>query len=103
MLLYVCAMVPPITMTYSEARRNLTSAMRRCVDDCTPVVITSKQRKVVMLPYEEWEAELETWHQKDSPANVAHLNESIAEIEKGEVVRVSIESLKGRLKVARHA
>ena len=56
-----------------------------------------------MLPYEEWEAELETWHQKDSPANVAHLNESIAEIEKGEVVRVSIESLKGRLKVARHA
>ncbi len=77
--------------------------MRRCVDDCTPVVITSKQRKVVMLPYDEWEAELETWHQKDSPANVAHLNRSIEEIEKGEIVNVSIKSLKARLNAASHA
>ncbi len=96
-------MSPLITMSYSEARQNLTSVMRHCVDDCIPVVITSKQRKVVMLPYDEWEAELETWHQKDTPANVAHLNQSIAEIKQDDTVSVSIHSLKERLKAASHA
>ncbi|MBQ7024137.1 MAG: type II toxin-antitoxin system Phd/YefM family antitoxin [Akkermansia sp.] len=96
-------MTPPITMSYSEARQNLTAVMRHCVDDCTPVVITSRQRKVVMLPYDEWEAELETWHQKDTPANVAHLKQSIEEIKLGETVSVSIQSLKERLKAAGHA
>lgn len=102
-LLYILCMTPPITMSYSEARQNLTAVMRHCVDDCTPVVITSKHRKVVVLPYDEWEAELETWHQKDSPANVAHLNQSIAEVEQGEVVSVSIADLKARLQSSRHA
>ncbi len=101
--MYNSGMIPPITMSYTEARQNLASAMRRCVDDCSPVIITSKQRKVVMLPYDEWEAELETRHQKDTPANVEHLKRSIEEIERGEVVSVSMEGLKARLKSAHHA
>ena len=52
---------------------------------------------------DEWEAELETWHQKDTPANVAHLKQSIEEIKLGETVSVSIQSLKERLKAAGHA
>ena len=102
-VLYFMSMTPPITMTYSEARQNLTAAMRQCVDDCTPVIITSKQRKVVMIPYDEWEAEIETWHQKDTPANVEHLNKSIAEMRSGEVASVSIQDLKARISAANHA
>ena len=102
-MLYVRVMITPVTMTYSEARQNFTAVIRHCVDDCTPVVITSKKRKVVMLPYDEWESELETWHQKDTPANVEHLNQSISELERGEVISVSIKDLKSRIKAAAHA
>lgn len=80
-------------MTYSEAQKNLTTAIRRCVDDC--------KRNAVMQSYEV--AEIETRHQKDTPANVAHLKQSMEEIEKGEVISVNIDGLKARLKATPHA
>lgn len=84
-LLYAVCMVP-VALSYSQARQNLASAIKTCVDDSTPVIISSRQRKVVMMALDEWEAWQETMLQLSSPANVRHLNESLEQKQRGETV-----------------
>ena len=76
----------PTVVTYSKARQNLASLMKECVDDCQPVVITSRGRKVVMVPYDDWASEEETRYLLDNPANRAHLLESLEQAKCGEFV-----------------
>ena len=76
----------PVALSYSKARQNLASAIKTCVDDSTPVIISSRQRKVVMMALDEWEAWQETMLQLSSPANVRHLNESLEQKQRGETV-----------------
>lgn len=85
LLLYAVRMVP-VALSYSKARQNLASAIKTCVDDSTPVIISSRQRKVVMMALDEWEAWQETMLQLSSPANVRHLNESLEQKQRGETV-----------------
>ena len=76
----------PTVVSYSKARQNLASLMKECVDDSQPVVITSRGRKVVMVPYDDWASEEETRYLLDNPVNRKHLLKSLEQAKRGELV-----------------
>lgn len=71
-------------ITYTAARENLASTMDRVCDDRQPVIITRKRdRAVVMISLEDYEALEETAYLLRSPANAKRLMESIEAAEAG--------------------
>ena len=71
-------------LTYSQARSNLAGTMDKVCDDHTPIIITRKnQRSVVMISLEDYESLEETAYLLRSPRNARRLLESIAELEAG--------------------
>jgi antitoxin YefM len=71
-------------LTYSQARSNLAKTMDKVCDDHTPIIITRKnQRSVVMISLEDYESLEETAYLLRSPRNARRLLESIAELESG--------------------
>jgi antitoxin YefM len=71
-------------ITYSQARADLARTMNRVCDDHSPIIITRKnQRSVVMISLEDYQAMEETAYLLRSPANAQRLMESIAELEGG--------------------
>jgi antitoxin YefM len=72
-------------VTYSQARSNLAKTMDQVCDDHSPVIITRKnQRSVVMVSLEDYLALEETAYLLRSPENAQRLLESIAELRLGE-------------------
>jgi len=70
------------TITYSEARSKLAKTMEKVCDDHSPVIITRKNsRSVVMLSLDDYEALEETTYLLRSPKNAKRLLESVAELE----------------------
>ena len=80
-------------VTYSQARRDLAKTMDKVCDDHSPIIITRKsQRSVVMISLEDYQALEETAYLLRSPKNAQRLLESIAELEStGGTVRELIE------------
>ena len=71
-------------ITYTHARSNLAQTMEKVCDDHTPVIITRKnQRSVVLLSLEDYQALEETAYLLRSPKNARRLLESVAELEAG--------------------
>jgi len=71
-------------LTYSQARSDLAKTMDKVCDDHTPVIITRKnQRSVVMISLEDYESLEETAYLLRSPRNARRLLASIAELESG--------------------
>ena len=71
-------------LTYSQARSDLAKTMDKVCDDHTPIIITRKnQRSVVMISLEDYESLEETAYLLRSPRNARRLLESIAELESG--------------------
>jgi len=71
-------------LTYSQARRDLANTMDKVCDDHSPVIVTRKNRRpVVMMSLEDYESLEETAYLLKSPKNVRRLLESIAELESG--------------------
>ena len=71
-------------ITYTTARANLAKTMDKVCDDHSPLIITRKnQRSVVMISLEDYEALEETAYLLRSPKNARRLLESIAELESG--------------------
>ncbi len=69
---------------YTRIRAHLAEAMERVCDDHTPVIITRKnERSVVMISLEDYEAIEETAYLLRSPKNARRLLESIAELRSG--------------------
>lgn len=67
-------------ITYSYARENLAETMRRVCDDHVPIIITrQKERAVVIMSLEDWNAYEETAYLLRNPANAARLRTSIAQ------------------------
>ena len=76
------------TITYSEVRSNLAETMEKVCDDHTPIIITRKNsRSVVMISLEDYEALEETAFLLRSPKNARRLLESVAELESGRGTR----------------
>lgn len=72
------------TITYTSARGNLAKTMKKVCDDHSPVVITRKSsRPVVMMSLEDFQALEETAFLLRSPKNASRLLESIAELQAG--------------------
>jgi len=71
-------------ITYTKVRENLAKTMDRVCDDHSPVIITRKnQRSVVIMSLEDYRALEETAYLLRSPKNARRLLESIAELEAG--------------------
>lgn len=71
-------------VTYSQARSNLANTMDKVCDDHSPIIITRKsQRSVVMISLEDYQALEETAYLLRSPKNARRLLESIVELESG--------------------
>ena len=72
------------SISYSDARARLAKTMEKVCDDHTPIVITRKSaRSVVMMSLEDYQALEETAYLLRSPRNSRRLLESIAELEAG--------------------
>lgn len=70
------------TITYTSARSNLAQTMDKVCDDHSPVIITRKAAKpVIMMSLEDFQSLEETAYLLRSPKNARRLLESIAELE----------------------
>lgn len=68
-----------MSITASEARRNLFPLIEQVNDDRTPVEINSRRGDAVLVSREDYEALEETAHLLRSPANARRLLESLAQ------------------------
>ena len=77
------------TVTFSDARKHFADTMSRVTNNAEPVRIMRRDAPdIVMVDAGEYEAMLETIYLFNNPANAAHLNASLAQLERGEVVTV---------------
>jgi antitoxin YefM len=83
------------TISYTTAREKLAQTMDRVCDDHEPVVITrQKQRSVVMLSLDDYEALHETAYLLKSPANARRLLAATRQLDarKGKARKINPES-----------
>jgi antitoxin YefM len=79
----------PATITFTEARKNFADTMNRVTNDAEPVRIMRRDAPdIVLVDAKEYDAMQETIYLFSNPANAAHINESLAQLERGEVVTV---------------
>lgn len=72
------------TKTYTEAREKLSDIIEKVCEDHDPMIITKRRDKsVVMMSLEDYEALAETAYLLRSPRNARRLLESIKELEEG--------------------
>lgn len=73
-------------VTYTQARQNFTSTMKKVCDDHVPLIITRKSEPpVVMMSLEDYNSMEETLYLLRSPANAAKLLKSIENVKQGKV------------------
>jgi antitoxin YefM len=71
-------------VSYSEARENLKSMIDQVVADRAPIAITRQRGEgAVLVSASDWSSIEETLYLLRSPANAAHLLNSIAELDAG--------------------
>jgi len=79
-------------VTYSEARQGLKNFMDAACANHEPVLITRrKNESVVLISLEDYESIVESEYLLSSPANAAHLMQSIQEAQAGK--RTSLDAL----------
>ena len=75
-------------ISYSAARKHLVKTMEKVCDDHSPVIITRKNsRAVVMMSLEDFNAFQETTYLLRSPKNAEQLRQSIKQAEQGKTTR----------------
>lgn len=73
-------------VTYTEARNNFKSILDRVAEDADYTVISRRDAEdAVVMSLEYFNAIQETLHLLSTPANVKHLERSIAQYRKGEI------------------
>ncbi len=73
-------------ITYTQARENFAKTMNKVCDDHTPLIITrQKEKPVVMMSLEDYNALEETLHLLKSPKNAARLNKALTDIHSGKI------------------
>lgn len=73
-------------MTYTQVRQNFAAVMNDVCDDHVPVIITRQRSEpVVLMSLKDYNSIQETLYLMKSPANYAHLMESIKEVKEGRV------------------
>lgn len=74
-----------MSITASEARKNLFPLIEQVNEDRVPVEITSKRGAAVLISKTDYDALEETAHLLRSPANARRLIEGLAQARAGEV------------------
>lgn len=72
-----------MSITASEARKNLFPLIEQVNDDRTPVEITSRRGDAVLISKADYEALEETAHLLRAPANARRLIESLVQARDG--------------------
>lgn len=71
------------TLNYTAARQDLATTIDAVIDDHTPVIITKgRDKAVVMMSLEDWNAWQETMYLLRSPANAERLLEATRDFDK---------------------
>ena len=71
-------------ITYSSARQNMATTMDSVCDDHSPIIITRKnKRSVVMLSLEEYNSLSETAYLLRSPNNAVRIFSAISDLDGG--------------------
>ena len=79
------------TVTFTEARNRLKSVLDRVTNDADIAVITRRNAgDAVVMSLDYYNSLVETVHLLNSPANAAHLAESIRQFRAGETVERSM-------------
>ncbi|MDP9115851.1 MAG: type II toxin-antitoxin system prevent-host-death family antitoxin [Actinomycetota bacterium] len=73
-----------MSVTASEARKNLFPLIEKVNDDRTPIEITSRRGDAVLLSRADYDALEETAHLLRSPANARRLLESLQQAMSGD-------------------
>ncbi|HEX8079258.1 MAG TPA: type II toxin-antitoxin system prevent-host-death family antitoxin [Jatrophihabitans sp.] len=73
-----------MSITASEARKNLFPLIEQVNDDRTPIEITSRRGDAVLMSRADYDALEETAHLLRSPANARRLLESLQQAHDGE-------------------
>jgi antitoxin YefM len=71
-------------MTSAKFRKNIIQTITRVREDREAVIIEHGLGSVVMMPLEEYESMNETELQMRYPANVRHLEKSLAQLDAGQ-------------------
>ena len=75
------------TVTFTEARNRLKSVLDGVADDANIAIITRRDASdAVVMSLDYYNSLVETMHLLRSPANAAHLAESIRQLRAGETV-----------------
>lgn len=75
-------------VTYSEARSSLKAVLDRVHDDADVTVISRRDgADAVVMSLDHYESIMETMHLLSTPANAAHLAQSIAQHKAGQATR----------------
>ena len=80
-----------MSITASEARRNLFPLIEQVNDDRQPVEITSRRGDAVLMSRADYDALTETAWLLRSPANATRLIESLHQAQTGERLQHSLE------------
>ena len=73
--------------SYSAVRKDLSNTMEKVCDDHSPIIITRKNaRSVVMMSLEDFNSIEETAYLLRSPANADRLHKSIKQVEEGKTI-----------------
>lgn len=71
-------------ISYSEARNSLKSVLDKVVNDVDVTIINRRDAaNAVVMSLDHYNSLMETLHLLQSPANAAHLAESIAQLKEG--------------------
>lgn len=73
-----------MSITASEARKNLFPLIEKVNDDRTPIEITSRRGDAVLLSRADYDALEETAHLLRAPANAKRLLESLHQAQSGQ-------------------
>lgn len=79
-----------MAITASEARKNLFPLIERVNADRTPVEITSKAGRAVLMSAEDWEAWQETAYLFSSPVNARRLLDAADALDQGGGIRAEL-------------
>jgi antitoxin YefM len=75
-------------VTYSEARSSLKSILDAVHDDADVTIISRREgADAVVMSLDHYQSMMETIHLLSTPANAAHLAQSIAQHKAGKAVR----------------
>ncbi|HRJ52498.1 MAG TPA: type II toxin-antitoxin system prevent-host-death family antitoxin [Candidatus Thiothrix moscowensis] len=73
-------------VTFSEARNNLKAVLNRVVEDADCTIITRRDAEdAVVMSLDYYNSLMETLHLLKTPANAAHLQQSIEQFRRGKI------------------